>query len=370
MAETSVSYKCPNCGAPLSFLPGHDHVSCEYCGTELEVSAVEAMFEREQELARKAAASEDAKWPAEAAGGAWEKDEQVAMQVQTCASCGAELVSDGNTMATECAYCGSPNMLPQKFAGMLKPDYIIPFQKTKEDAIAALKAFCKGRYLLPNGFARENRVKEIQAMYVPFWLFGSTVSASAGFRAETDHVYETADEIITETSIYQCDRAGSMRFERIPVDGSGRMDDAYMESIEPFDYAALVPFSAAYLTGFLADKYDVDAEAAAPRADARLKTSAVGVLEGTVKGYDRCRMDGDPILIKDEGSVRYAMVPVWILTSKYGGKAYTFMMNGQTGKFVGNLPIDEQKAVLYPLAAALVSVPILYFIAKFLIHAV
>ena len=370
MPDTSVSYKCPNCGAPLSFLPGHDHVTCEYCSTELEIATVEALFEREQEKARLAAEARDSRWNTENAGGEWDEQDAATMKVQTCSSCGAELVSDGNTMATECAYCGSPNMLPQQFSGMLRPDFVIPFKKTKDEAIAALKKFYEKRYLLPDSFKSNNRIKEIQAMYVPFWLFDSAIMASASFRAEKDNIYETADEIITETSVYDCERTGSMKFERIPVDGSERMDDTYMESIEPFDYSELVPFSAAYFTGFLAEKYDVDAEASAPRADKRVTESALGVLESTVEGYDRCSLDGEPCIIKEDGTVSYAMVPVWILTTKYEGKPYTFMMNGQTGKVIGSLPIDKRKATLYPLAASLISVPILYFIAKFILGSI
>ena len=91
-------------------------------------------------------------------------------------------MSDGNTMATECCYCGSPTMLPSRFEGMLKPDFIIPFKKTKEQAVAALKEFYKGRTLLPNSFTANNRVEDIQAMYVPFWLFDSKVSASGSYQ--------------------------------------------------------------------------------------------------------------------------------------------------------------------------------------------
>ena len=123
-------------------------------------------------------------------------------------------------------------------------------------------------------------------MYVPFWLFDSAVKAHAGFQATRVRVYETSDERVTETSYYDCERSGTMAFARIPVDGSEKMDDTYMESIEPFDYTGMVPFSSAFLTGFLADKYDVDAEASVPRADKRVEHSAVGVLEESVTGYD------------------------------------------------------------------------------------
>ena len=370
MADTSVSYKCPNCGAPLTFLPGHDHVTCEYCNTELDVATVENLFQKAQEKATLAAEAQESKWKTDGAGSAWDSAETETMKVQTCSSCGAELISDGNTMATECAYCGSPNMIPSQFGGMLRPDFVIPFQKTKQDAIAALKEFYSEglrKYVLPSAFTSENRIKEIQSMYVPFWLFDSKVHASATFRAESDSVHETADEIITETSHYSCERGGSMAFERIPVDGSERMDDSYMESIEPFDYSALVPFSAAYFTGHIADKYDVDAEASVPRADRRVHESAVGVLAGTVTGYDRCSIDGEASIIKENGTVSYAMAPVWILTTKYQDKPYTFMMNGQTGKVVGSVPIDRAKVLLYSILPAIVSIPIFYYLAKFVL---
>lgn len=366
MAETSVNYKCPNCSAPLSFQPGNEKVSCEYCGNEFEVKTIEEMFQKEQERAARAAEAQESKWATEQAGSEWAAAEAAALRVCTCPSCGAEIVCDGNTMATECVYCGNPTMIPKNFDGMLKPDYVIPFKKTKQDAMEALKEFYKGKWLLPAEFKAQNRLEAIQPMYVPFWLFDSSVSAHAGFRATRVRVYETSDERITETSYYDCERSGSMDFARIPVDGSEKMDDAYMESIEPFDYAEMVPFSTAFLTGFLADKYDVDAEASVPRADKRVEYSAVGVLQESVIGYDSVSCQSSAV-IKNSDQVAYAMVPVWILTTRYKGEPYTFMMNGQTGKVVGSLPSDKRKEVLYPAAVFLLLLPLMYYLAKFFV---
>ena len=366
MAESTVAYKCPNCKAPLSFKPGADKVNCEYCGTEIDIATMEAMFEKEQERAAKAQAEKEAKWATEDAGGQFTAEETEMMRQFTCSACGAALVADGNTMATECVYCGNPTMVPSRFDGMIKPDYVIPFKKDKKDAVAALKKFYEGKILLPNAFKSNNRVQDIQSMYVPFWLFDAEVTASAVFEAEEDHVTETEDERIIETAHYDCSREGCMSFTRIPVDGSDKMDDDYMDSIAPFDYSDMVEFSAAYLTGYLADKYDVDAEASVPRADERIENSAVGQLRNTVTGYDRVS-EKEHYIVKDNGSVSYAMVPVWILTTKYEKKPYTFMMNGQTGKVVGSLPYDKTKALLYPGAAGIVLLPIVYFLAKALI---
>jgi len=94
--------------------------------------------------------------------------------------------------------------------------------------------------------------------------------------------------------------------------------------------------------------------------------SAVGVLEGTVTGYDRCSLDGEASVIKEDGTVSYAMAPVWILTTKFDGKPYTFMMNGQTGKVVGSVPVDKTKVLLYSIIPAILSIPIFYYIVKYM----
>ena len=343
MADTSVSYKCLSCGAPLSFSPRDEKVTCEYCGTELEVKTIKEIYAQKEAAAAAAQAAKEAKWDTAAAGNEWEKEEAEMMKAFTCSSCGAEIVCDANTMATECCYCGNPTMLPSRFSGMLRPDYIIPFKKTKEEAVAALKKFYEDKPLLPDAFTANNRVEAIQGMYVPFWLFDADIDAQGSYKASRSMIADTGDAIMTSTSYFNCQRQGCMNFERIPVDGSIKMDDAFMESIEPFDYSEMVPFETGYMAGFLADKYDVDAEAAVVRADERINTSAERCLAMAVQGYDSVSSENDCAFTKKASDVHYAMVPVWILTTRYKGEPYTFMMNGQTGEVVGSLPIDEGK---------------------------
>ncbi|WP_462332321.1 TFIIB-type zinc ribbon-containing protein [Schwartzia sp. (in: firmicutes)] len=366
MAEKTVSYKCPNCSGPLEFQPGKETITCEYCGTELEVETVKKLFEKEQERAAQAEEAEKTKWDTKSAGSEWESGETDNFRKFTCSSCGAEIVSDENTMATECCYCGNPTMIPSRFDGMMRPDFIIPFKKTKQDAVNALKEFYKGKILLPGAFTENNRVEHIQAMYVPFWLFDSKVRMNASFKAEDDNIIDTPDAIITKTSVYDADREGTMAFEKVPHDGSRKLDDDYTQSIEPFDYSELVEFNAGYLAGYLADKYDVDADEAAKYTEERVGQTALDELQATVTGYTRvdCKSQS---LYQEDSNVSYAMVPVWILTTRYEDKPYTFMMNGQTGKFVGRLPYSKTKAALYGAVPAIVSLPVFYYIAKWLL---
>lgn len=367
MADTSVSYQCPNCGGPLGYKPGSgDLVKCEYCESEFTSDALEQYFSAQEEAAAAALEAKEAKWNTDAAGAEWDPEEAAILKAMTCSSCGAEIICDENTMATECCYCGNPTMITNRFNGALKPDMVIPFKKTKEDAKAAFREFYKGKKLLPDNFASEARVEAIQGMYVPYWLFDSSIKAVADFKAKNINTYISGEYNVTETSYYRAVRKGRMDFKMVPVDGSKKMDDNWMESIEPFDYSELKSFTTSYLAGYLADKYDVDVEAAVPRADERVSVTACDTLLETVTGYDSVEVENSSI-VKKSNDVSYAMAPVWIVTTKYQDKPYTFVMNGQTGKFVGSLPVDEGKKKKYLAGVTAGSLIFTYYLCKLFI---
>ena len=113
-----------------------------------------------------------------------------------------------------------------------------------------------------------------------------------------------------------------------------------MESLEPFDFSEAVDFQTAYLAGYLADKYDVDAEQSIGRANDRIKQSTADAFSATVQGYTAVTPEATSIRLQN-GQSKYALYPVWLLNTTWKGKKYTFAMNGQTGKLVGDLPLDK-----------------------------
>jgi hypothetical protein len=138
-------------------------------------------------------------------------------------------------------------------------------------------------------------------------------------------------------------RAGNVAFARIPVDGSTKMPDDLMDSIEPYNYDDLTEFSTAYLPGFLADKYDVSAEAAMDRADTRAKNTALEAIASSAsRGYQTCVPVHTNVRL-ERGQVKYALMPVWLLSTRWNGKNYLFAMNGQTGRMVGDMPVSWVK---------------------------
>ena len=195
--------------------------------------------------------------------------------------------------------------------------------------------------LLPKVFKTENRIKEVKGMYVPMWLFDTDANAHMRYKTTRVRFWSDGQYDYTETSHYSVTRAGSIGFDNVPVDGSTKMEDALMESIEPFQIADAVDFQTAYLSGYLADKYDVSAEDSIERANQRIKSSTEEAFADTVHGYNSVTPVSSSINLQN-GKAKYALYPVWILSTQWKGQTFTFAINGQTGKIAGDLPMDKK----------------------------
>jgi hypothetical protein len=188
---------------------------------------------------------------------------------------------------------------------------------------------------------------------VPFWLFDTDADANIRYKASKNRYWSDSNYRYTEISYFAVKRAGQVGFAHVPVDGSTKMADDLMESIEPFHMEEAVDFQTAYLAGYLADKYDVDAEQSIERANERIKKTTEEAFASTVQGYTTVVPESTNVQLKN-GTSKYALLPVWILNTTWKGQKYTFAMNGQTGKLVGDLPMDDgaYKKWLFGIAGA------------------
>ena len=354
--ETLLEYKCPACGGALSFDASLQKLKCPYCDTEFEVEAL-----RELDEALKQEQPSDFTWESQPEG-QWSEDETQNLRSYICQSCGGEIVGDLNTASTNCPYCDNPVVMAGNFTGTLRPDLVVPFKLSKEQAKAALQQHLNKKPLLPRLFKTHNRIESIQGIYVPFWLFDTDADASIRYRATRIHTWSDANYNYTRTSYYSLLRAGTIGFDNVPVDGSSKMSNDLMESIEPYDMTQGVDFQTAYLAGYLADKFDVEAEDCKTRANDRIRASTEAAFAGTTVGYSTVIPENTNIRLSG-GRVRYALLPAWILTTRYRDKIYTFAMNGQTGKLVGNLPIDWKLFWTYLLSVGLGSGALISLIA-------
>ena len=385
MAETT-TYQCPNCNGRLRFNGDAGKLKCDFCESEFTPEEVERIYaerqqasdaaeKREQDREGQTTEQREAQVAAAPVQGEdpidtylrnarWDGLDQENLRSFNCSSCGAQLLVDQVTAVTSCPYCGNNAVVPGQLSDMLKPDYVIPFKLDKNAAVAALKDYYGGKKFLPKDFAATNHIEEVQGVYVPFWLYSGSGSADVTFNARNVRTWSDKENDYVETDHYKVKRSGTMNFQRVPVDGSTKMPDAHMDAIEPFDYNEMVPFSVGYLPGYLTDRYDQGVKTCEKRAGSRVEATCVDTMRDTVTGY----MEVDVEKAKSTlnlNDVAYALLPVWMLHTKWNGEDYLFAMNGQTGRLVGDLPIDKGKVMRWWMLIFLPLVIVLFVVVYF-----
>ena len=326
-------HKCPCCGGAVEFDVGTQKLKCPYCNSEFEIASLQ-----QAEQLNGNSVEDSINWGAKQTQ--WGSGETDGMVVYECNSCGGEIITDSTTSATKCPYCDNNVVMKGNFSGDLRPDLVIPFKLDKKAATQALKKYIAGKKFVPKIFKQDNHIDEIKGVYVPHWLFSCDAMTNVNYKAQRVRTWSDSNYNYTETSYYNIFRSGSISFDNVPVDGSTKMADDLMESIEPFDISQGVVLNTAYLAGYLADKYDVTVEQSIPRANERIKESALDAFRKTVEGYSNVTEENANVN-SSNGTYKYALYPVWLLNTSWNGEKFTFGINGQTGKIVGNLPVDK-----------------------------
>ena len=339
--------RCPACGASIKFNPKEQKWTCEYCGSKFTL----------EEMKKYNNASNDKNKTSEK-----RKLDKLDLDVYRCESCGAELMADETTTATFCVYCGNTAILKEKIHKGIAPTQIIPFKNVKEDAVKEFQKLHKGRPLMPKLFNDPKNIEKITGVYIPFWTYDLKLSGDISYNGVDVKTWSSGNYQYTKTDTYLSKRNGQMEFSKILVDASSRFDDDLMDSIEPFKFDGLVEYNHAYLSGFLAEKYDVEVDKAMERATYRAKNTAEGVVSKTVHHQTKNVISNDMETkkLKDD----HILLPVWMVNIKYKEKNYTFAMNGQTGKIVGNIPIDVGKAIFMSIFLFIIFTIISYVILR------
>ncbi len=380
----ATSYKCPNCSANLIFDADQQKMTCSHCGTALSPKDVTQEYSKldSEAMSREDARDEalkadvtglpheerDAREEAEASPDEAEpeffSDDDSSQFV--CGNCGAAVITDKNTTATFCAFCGSPTIIRERLVDARKPDYIIPFAIDRENAIRRFLKWCGSGRLTPIDFVNSKNIEKITGLYVPFWLFSADVDIDVKATAVMQvSSYEDGDsgafEVI-DSDYYSIQRKGRVTWKLVPYDSASHVEDEAMRKIAPYGYEKIVRFDMAYLSGFFADRYDVPWHKMEPDLKNRLATSIDRIISDSTIQYARLESVKDDSVIHPF-RMKYAMIPVWFLTYRYTGKTYYFAMNGQTGKIAGEYPISILKVLLLLLAI----LPVAAVLVRFLI---
>lgn len=327
----AIIYRCPNCGAPLEFNVDTQKFDCKFCNSEFSHDEILKLF------------SDNENQPLDKPEPTPVSESEISefcdnTSLYQCPNCGAQVIADNLTSSTRCHFCHTPVILTGRLSGEYRPSKMIPFQIQRSEAENKFLEWTKKKKFLPKNFRSEGTLSEITGLYVPFWLGDALISVKLEAECKKTHSWRGGGRIYTNTKIYSAYRDADVKYEGIPADGSSKIDDKLMENLEPFDYSKMIPFSMSYLSGYVAEKYDVNKEETYGRIQLRSEGNSVEYIKKQIAGYSSVAIKNAQTQIQAL-TLDYALLPIWFLTYNHKGVNYYFAINGQTGKMSGSLPI-------------------------------
>ena len=312
-----ITYKCPNCGGPLTWDADKQAYFCDYCNSKFSQEALAKM-----------------------------RPEAAAVQTAlhyTCPNCGAEIMTDETTAAAFCYYCHNPVVLADRLSGDRLPDLAAPFEISKEKAREIFLAWVKRHRYIPKDFYNEKQIQLLSGVYFPYWIYSCEVQGALEGDGKKLRTWTAGGFQFTETSVYDISRSGSMQIEHVTRIALKKASRVLCEAVMPFQMEKMRPFAPSYLQGYSAEIRDIEKDALSEElsqeigrfAEDRLREEAGG-------GYSSIDVKQLQTSVTKE-SWRYALMPVWTLTYRdpKSDKLYYFSINGQTGKTCGVLPTDK-----------------------------
>ena len=337
----AITYKCPNCGGELTFDPALQKYKCAYCLSEFSQSELEALSPDE--------GKEMSPEPEEAYAEQEDKDSEGQAKIYSCPSCGAQIVTGPTTAATYCYYCHNPIVLEGQVSGEFLPDHIVPFQISREKAVETFRTYISRKKFVPKAFFDEQQIEKLTGIYYPFWLYECVLDGTVDGTGTKVRVYRMGDTEVTERNIYHVGRSGRIGFKGITRDALKDTARRLVENVQPFSLDGMKPFSMGYLSGFQAEKRDLEKDGFERELQQETEKYAKDLMQEDISGYSTVTLESSKFQVVQE-DWQYIFLPVWVLT--YAGKnnkIYYYAMNGQNGNVYGELPIDGKKLGLVSL---------------------
>lgn len=307
-----MNIKCPNCGGPLIYDVESGMMKCSYCDG---LSSKKEYDSQEKEY--------------------------MEMNIYHCSSCGADLMVGKTQSSTFCSYCGSPSIVHARVSKEEKPKKIIPFKITENQALSSIKEhFSHGSYIPAK--IKELTPEKVRAIYIPYWLYSSYVRKKTTITAQADN----------DRYIYN--RDVSCTYKDVPMDASLKLSNDLSRRLEPYHMKDLEDFDVAYLSGYYADKYDVPQDALKGQVQKRCRrfmnleilnscphANMIPTKSGNIANFSESGTEEEYEL----QDVTYALLPAYFVNIQYDNRKELIIVNGQTGKVVGNLPVEKGRFI-------------------------
>lgn len=343
---------CKNCGGSLIYSPTEHAMFCKMCGSTFRPENVVSDSKELTEDVDAVSLSD--------LFGIKEKSFHE-FKVYTCNTCGGDIVINDTEISTFCVYCGNPSVVFKRVSKEMKPDGIVPFSISKDEAKQLIRTRLSKRSFIPSKLKAPDLI-DIKGIYVPYWV------VNCDFH---DAVIIAGNEKYTKNApLRHYGKAGDCSFATLPIEASLRLNDNISKRLEPFFFDDVKVFDEDYLNGFYSDTSDLSVNDLRTAVLKRCDELFCEEVMKDISADNKRRFKSTPSVDIHEDAV-YLLLPVWFYTFRYKDKLHTILVNGQTGKIVGAVPFSKRKiaataAVTALLLFAVFCIPLLFLSGEYL----
>ena len=315
---------CPGCGAPMEYDPGFDSLVCTVCGNIIDPKTLpdaDSFYYNNEDADEGPEDIKDTLSEFEELTG-----EMYDRHVYKCSQCGGEVLVSGTEISTKCIYCGSTSVVFSRITKENRPDKIVPFSVTKEEAMETVKQKILSGIFMPGGFKKIDP-ELVRGIYIPYFTYDGAITDTQQHRIG-----------VTEKS-YVFD--GSAEFENLLVECCKALDDRSTALLEPYNVKASVDFDTSYLMGFYSNTQDITPRGAQGTAELKARTIFNSEMRKLSPNKSSKTVSSMPKL--ELHRTGYILLPAWFITINAKGTPYTFLVNGQSGRCTGTAPWSKKK---------------------------
>ncbi len=368
----TASFQCPSCGSNLRYQASSGKMHCEYCKSTFDPAEIAGEVLTTEEEAKDFAADDSEKSDDYQLKDSLESEEEKQAKAEAnreyaatthgyhCDNCGAEVVTESQTSSAFCYYCHSPVVFSDKVQGNYRPDKIIPFEIGKEDAQKRFLKWTENYGFLPRDFSSPSHLEKMTGIYLPFWLAKASADIDIVGFGETSTSQIIGDNKRVTVQRHQFSKKGKVEIDDIKTLAIDRLDSELIYSVESSSKDLRVDFNPAYLAGYFSERFTIPRKDVEASTKQRITSAVESMIARSIGMYSKIQF----LENRRDAQIdawEYVLLPFWILTYNFQGKIYIYALNGQSGEFFGELPIDKKPFInrLLLIAAGLLGLGIL-----------
>ena len=344
------TFKCEECGGPMRYNPQTFSLVCDYCSRVINLSN-EKSFE---EINFFGVGAEDLSWQNET-------------QNIKCINCGSENIVSKKEMSTVCPFCGSKQVVKYDAIPGMKPNRVIPFKLTSEQAKNCYHEIIRKKVFVPNKVKKMQLDLSINGVYIPSWTYDTNTFTQYHGRLGKRYTVVVGSgknrRTVTKIRWFSIRGTKVLDFDDVLINSGNSLEQSELNQISPYDTNNSLEYDGGYLAGFHAEHYSLDVKSGFHIARGSMESS---IKSAILRDYHYDVVGSFSMqTYYNKVTYKYVLLPVWFGVLKYHKKFYRFIVNGENGRIKAQYPKSVWKILALIFGIIIGVILLLYLVSQY-----